>query len=136
VSEISETRKPGKFAGEEHNVAFALSRVAHYMLERGGYTKKQAAAEIASVARALSPELAARVLGNAASPIEEQFASAQRALEATGIAGIMDEFRDLPDAITQMAAHIATLTEQRDRAEGRKPYAIRPSGEIVEAEDF
>lgn len=40
----------------------------------------------------------------------DELSLAKRALEATGWGGIYDDFRDVPDAIEQMASHIKSLS--------------------------
>jgi hypothetical protein len=53
--------------GPDADLSFRLSRIAHWLLNDSGFTKRQAALELAYVARKLSPDMAARTLGDAAS---------------------------------------------------------------------
>lgn len=48
-----------------NDVAFKISRLAHWLLNDGGFTKRQAALELAHIARTLSPGIASVALGDA-----------------------------------------------------------------------
>ncbi len=52
---------------ERTDLAFKISRLAHWLLNDGGYTKRMAALELAEIARRLSPEMASMALGDASS---------------------------------------------------------------------
>ena len=49
------------------DLSFKLSRLAHWLMSDGGFTKRQAALELAHIARTLDPKMASLTLESAAS---------------------------------------------------------------------
>ncbi len=52
---------------ERTDLSFKLSRLAHWLLNDGGFTRRAAALELAEIARRLSPEMASMSLVDASS---------------------------------------------------------------------
>lgn len=128
---------------EQNDLAFKLSRLAHWLLNDGKFTRRMAALELAEIARRLSPEIASRSLGDAAGLEPDD---AQRLRHIADNPGILPFLFDMLGEIYCRTAPDGTATDFReglkkpeadsldairslidddieDKAEGRNAYA-------------